>query len=294
MISHPRRYRRALEGGASGSLCMHEWQGDAASASVPLLLLHGFTGCGLAWEEALVVLDEPEWILAPDLPGHGESVPGASGCTFEALARAIDAALDAVGVERVDLHGYSMGGRLALYVAITRPSRVRRLSIESASPGLAAASEREARARADEELARLACEEGIERFVDRWERTPVLATQLGLPAEARARVRELRVRNSVAGLAASLRDMGTGAQPYLGDRLGELAIPVLVMAGEEDAKFSRLAAELAGAIPDARLVLIPGAGHTPHLEQPQRWAAALDAFIAETKRGESCRSTGRP
>jgi len=143
-------------------------------------------------------------------------------------------------------------------------------------------------------LATLALDDGIERFVDRWERTPVLAAQLRLPAEERARVRALRRRNSVEGLAASLRGMGTGAQPYLGDRLAELPMPVLVMAGEEDAKFSRLARDLARGIPDSRLALIPGAGHTPHLEQPRRWATTLDSFIAETERGESCRSSGRP
>jgi 2-succinyl-6-hydroxy-2,4-cyclohexadiene-1-carboxylate synthase len=305
-----RSYRGAsASGGGATSLCVHEWGGDAAGASPPLVLLHGFTGCGLAWSQAAAVLSAPARILAPDLPGHGESAPrggesagtsdrgdarDAERCTFDAAASALDAALDAAGVTSFDLHGYSMGGRFALYFALTRPSRVRRLCVESASAGLASAGERESRMRSDEQLARLALEDGIERFVDRWERTPVLAAQLSLPAEDRARVRTLRLRNSVEGLAASLRGMGTGAQPYLGDRLAELSMPVLVMAGEDDAKFSSIARELAGCIGDARVALIPGAGHTPHLEQPRLWAAALDSFIAETERGESCRSSGRP
>lgn len=288
-----RRYRRTMAGVDSSGLCLHEWSGEGTSTP-PLLLLHGFTGCGPGWERAAALLRVPERILAPDLPGHGESVADPDACTFDAAAGAIEAVLDAAGVERVDLHGYSMGGRLALYFALTRPARVCRLSLESASAGLATAEEREARMRGDEELARFACEAGIERFVDRWEHTPVLATQLKLPAELRARLRALRLRNPVAGLAASLRGMGTGAQPYLGERLGELAMPVLVMAGEGDAKFSAIARDLARSIPDSRLVLIPGAGHTPHLEQPQRWAAAVDSFIAENERGKSCRSSGRP
>lgn len=276
------------------SLAVHEWAGAGSSERLPLLLLHGFTGCGLAWERAAALLAEPVRILAPDLPGHGSPVASASDCTFESAACALESSLDRLGVGRVDLHGYSMGGRLALYFALTRAARVRRLSLESASAGLASASEREARTRADEELARIACEEGIERFIDRWERTPVLAAQLRLPAQDRARVRTLRLRNCTEGLAASLRGMGTGAQPYLGDRLADLALPVLVMAGEEDAKFAAIGRDLARAIPSSRLTLIPNAGHTPHLEQPQRWASALDAFIAESERGESCRSSGRP
>jgi len=278
----------------SGSVCLHEWVGGGVSAAAPLLLLHGFTGCGLAWEGAAALLAEPTWIVAPDLPGHGESDAAPSACTFDAAAKAIEASLDAVGIERCDLHGYSMGGRFALYFAVTRPARVRRLSIESASAGLATAAEREARMRADEDLARMACEEGIERFVDRWERTPVLAGLRRLPAGERERLRAQRLRNDVAGLAASLRGMGTGAQPYLGARLAEITMPVLVMAGEEDVKFSAIARELAGVVRDRRLALIPGAGHTPHLEQPERWATAVDFFIAETERGESCRSIGRP
>jgi len=278
----------------SGSVCLHEWIGGGVSAAAPLLLLHGFTGCGLAWEEAAALLAEPAWIVAPDLPGHGESVAPASACTFDATAKAVEASLDAAGITRCDLHGYSMGGRFALYFAVTRPARVRRLSIESASAGLATTAEREARMRADEDLARLACEEGIERFVDRWERTPVLAGLSRLPAGERERLRGQRLRNDVHGLAASLRGMGTGAQPYLGERLTELTMPVLVMTGEGDTKFCSLARDLASAIGDCRLALIPGAVHTPHLEQPYRWAAALDCFIAETERGESCRSIGRP
>ena len=285
-----------MPGGAVASLCLHEWVRDEVSASTPLLLLHGFTGCGLAWEHAARLLAEPARVLVPDLPGHGESVAreDASDCTFDAVAGALESVLDAAGVASCDLHGYSMGGRIALYFALTRPARVRRLSLESASAGFASAGEREARKRSDEDLARLACAEGIERFVDRWERTPVLATQLRLPCEERARVRALRLRNSVDGLAASLRGMGTGTQPYLGDQLASLSMPVLVMAGEDDAKFSSLARDLVHGIVDSRLALIPGAGHTPHLEQPQRWAAALDSFLAETQRGESCRSSGRP
>jgi 2-succinyl-6-hydroxy-2,4-cyclohexadiene-1-carboxylate synthase len=274
---------------------MHEWVRDDALASTPLVLLHGFTGSGLAWEDAASLLRGPTRILAPDLPGHGQSPAHNEGdCTFDAAAGALEAALDAAGIATCHLHGYSMGGRLALYFALTRPVRVRRLSLESASAGLASVSEREARKRADEDLARFAGEEGIERFVDRWEKTPVLAAQLRLAARERARLRALRLRNSTAGLAASLRGMGTGTQPYLGDRLGELAMPVLLMAGEEDAKFSGIAADLARAMSESRVALIPGAGHTPHLEQPHRWAAMLDSFLAESQRGESCRSSGRP
>ena len=295
MTASERVYRCTPTVTPSGSLCMHEWRIIGCAPSIPLVLLHGFTGGGLQWERAAALLREPSRVLAPDLPGHGESHPraGVSGCTFDAAALAIDSALDALGVEACDLHGYSMGGRLALYFALTRPARVRRLSLESASAGLADEDARKDRVRADEELARLACEEGIERFVERWEHTPVLASQQDLSPEDRERLRDLRLRNSVGGLASSLRGMGTGAQPYLGSRLVELSMPVLVMAGETDDKFSNIARDLARSIPDSRLALIAGAGHTPHLERPRPWAAALDSFIAEPQRGESCRSSGR-
>jgi len=73
--------------------------------------------------------------------------------------------------------------------------------------------------------------------------------------------------------------MGAGAQPYLGDRLGEIRIPTVVVAGAEDAKFTAIAETLAAGIHGATLAIFPNVGHTPHLEAPARWAEVVGDFI---------------
>lgn len=87
------------------------------------------------------------------------------------------------------------------------------------------------------------------------------------------------------GLAGSLRGLGTGRQPSLWERLPEVRVPTLLVVGEEDGKFTRVAYEMTKRLPEARVVVVPGAGHTVHLENPAGFAAALEEFLnsAESK-----------
>jgi 2-succinyl-6-hydroxy-2,4-cyclohexadiene-1-carboxylate synthase len=186
-----------------------------------------------------------------------------------ATAAGLAALFDRVLGEPAHLLGYSMGGRLALYVALHYPDRVRSLLLESASPGLADAEARAARRQRDEALAARIERAGVPAFVDFWGSIPLFASQAKLPADARARLREQRLRNRAAGLANSLRGMGTGAQPSLWPRLGEVTAPTLLLVGEEDAKFRGIALEMARLLPRSQTMVFPGAGHTVHLERPR-------------------------
>jgi 2-succinyl-6-hydroxy-2,4-cyclohexadiene-1-carboxylate synthase len=141
-----------------------------------------------------------------------------------------------------------------------------------ASPGIADPVARAERRGADEALAAEVENMTIEAFAERWASTSVLA---GLPDEIAAEAHADRLHNDPAGLAAVLRGLGTGALPSLWERLGELTMPVTLIAGERDAKFTALAYEMAALIPDARVVIVPGAGHQVHLEQPASVAELL-------------------
>jgi 2-succinyl-6-hydroxy-2,4-cyclohexadiene-1-carboxylate synthase len=199
------------------------------------------------------------------------------------FACAVDGALDRLGIERFDLLGYSLGARTALYLALAGGDvsrRLRRLVLESAGAGLQTPEQRASRRRADAELIALLLEAGIERFVERWESTPVLAGQRNLPDDERRRLRELRLACAADGLAASLAGMGTGAQPWLGDALASLDRPTLCLAGADDAKFAALAERLASAIPDCRVALLANCGHSPHLEDPESYFTVVDGFLA--------------
>ena len=217
----------------------------------------------------------------PDLPGHGgtDAPLPPEDWRLDRAADALAALLDAQGIARCALAGYSLGGRLALAFALRHPGRVAALALVGASPGIAGDGEREARAKADLELADSIERDGVEAFIERWEANPLFATQAALPQDLRDLMRRQRLAQEASRLAAALRAFGTGFQPPAHAALGALGMPTLVMAGEHDAKFRMIAQEMARAIPGAALAIVAGAGHAVPLERAADCAAALDEFL---------------
>ena len=192
-----------------------------------VVMLHGFAqtgGCLGPVADALV----DHTVLRPDLPGHGGAAALADldlwGIASH-LARAIGPTLDGPAV----WFGYSMGGRVALHVVLAHPELVSGLVLLGATAGIADAADREDRRTAD--LARADHLEavGLDRFLDEWLAQPLFA---GLPEWARFDAE--RRRNTVPGLAGSLRHAGTGSMELLWDRLGSIDVPVLCVVGEHD------------------------------------------------------------
>lgn len=233
-----------------------------------VVLLHGFTQTRQSWRRTVAALGGRYRALAPDLPGHGLAADRrpASFAACAAYVRAL------AGAEPFTLVGYSMGGRIALYTALSLPGRVARLVLVGASPGLADPAEREARRRADTALADRIEAIGIEAFAAEWGAQALFARQDDRVAAA---AHADRLRNTPAGLAAALRGLGTGAMPPLWDRLDALAIPVCLVVGERDGKFRGIAERMAQALPAARLEVVGGAGHAVGLERPGAVAAAI-------------------
>lgn len=244
----------------------------------PVVLLHGFTGSSANWSPVIDALSPDHTVLAVDLLGHGDTDSPADPARYRIEQAAADLAtlITRLVTPPATLLGYSMGGRLALYTAIHYPHLVNRLILESASPGLEDAAERAARRQSDEALAARIEREGIEAFVHYWERIPLFDSQM---PEQRERLRAGRLKNNPTGLANSLRGMGTGAQPPLWDRLGEVDAQTLLIAGELDGKFTAIGRRMAEQIPRADLAIIPNAGHTVHLEQPDIYIKTIADWI---------------
>ena len=234
----------------------------------PLVLLHGFTQTGAAWDAVRERLAGRE-VHAPDLRGHGARAADRPIDTPTLVADVLDAA-----PRRFDLAGYSMGGRLALHVALAAPGRVRRLTLIATTAGIQDPGEARRRREADEALAQLLEREGLEAFADRWEALPLWDRQ---SAEQRARARAMRLAQDQAGLAASLRGFGAGTMPPVWDRLRTLSLPVTIVVGSEDARYRDVARRLHRAMPWARVVVVAGAGHGLPLEAPGALARALEA-----------------
>lgn len=187
--------------------------------------------------------------------------------------------LDESPIEAVHLLGYSMGGRLGLFFALSRPERVRTLSLVSASPGIASTTERDERRERDDALADQIERDGIGAFVDHWESLPMWASQRrNLSSEQRQQLRSQRLRNLPDGLANSLRGMGTGKQPALHAKLPTLSIPTLLIAGAEDEKFVGINRQMERRISQARLVIFPMAGHAVQLERPRAFVRTVLEF----------------
>jgi 2-succinyl-6-hydroxy-2,4-cyclohexadiene-1-carboxylate synthase len=234
-----------------------------------LVLLHGFTNTGASWDQVLAALPERYRPLAPDIRGHG----AASDARPISLTTVVDD-VGAVAGGPVELVGYSMGGRIALHIALALAGRVRRLVLIGASPGIADPAARAQRRAADDGLAAEVEQMTIEAFAERWAQTAVLADQ---PAVVQAAVHADRLRNTPAGLGAALRGLGTGVLPSLWARLGELTVPVDLVVGERDTKFVAVAHEMATALTDARVHVVAGAGHAVHLEAPAAVAEVITA-----------------
>lgn len=257
----------------------------------PLMLLHGFTGSLAAWPEPLVSqLSATRTVLRVDLHGHGDSSDPLGPERVE-MSRVVDDLLELVDfleLPQFDLAGYSMGGRVALALAVLAPERLRTLTLESASPGLATREERERRILEDQTRAAALHRDGIEAFVDGWMRMPLFSTQAQrlTPAVLQAE-QTRRLGNRAAALAHVLVGMGTGSQPSLWSRLDRVTVPVLLVAGTLDAKFLGLAKDMSARFPDAVLAPIQGVGHAVHLEDPDAWIAAVTGFLDHIESGSS-------
>ena len=233
-----------------------------------VVLVHGFTQTRASWDEVAGRLAERFEVVGVDLPGHGGS--GSVRVGFEEAAGLVGEAGGAGAYV-----GYSLGARLCLRLALDRPDLVRALVLIGGSPGIADPDARAERRAADAALAERIERGGVEAFLDAWLAGPLFAT---LPVEAAGR--EERLANTAEGLASALRRLGTGVQTPLWDRLGALRPPTLLVAGALDPKFAGIAREMAAAIgPNARVALVPGAGHAAHLERPAETAALVEAFL---------------
>ena len=255
-------------------------------SGVPTVVaLHGFTGNMTTWSCFTKEAQQEYTIVTVDLLGHGGSdSPKEHGrYSVEHSANDIAVILDNLHIHHACWLGYSMGGRIALAAAAADPKICECLIIESASPGLKSRQEREERVRSDFALAKFIEEEGVEAFTNYWEQQPLFASQKQLPSETREHIRNQRLKNNAVGLANTLRAAGSGAQPPVHNLLSALKIPVLCIAGQEDRKYCSIAREMSNQLPNARVSIIPGAGHAPHLEKPEEFNKVVLGFLRECK-----------
>jgi 2-succinyl-6-hydroxy-2,4-cyclohexadiene-1-carboxylate synthase len=265
---------------------------EVIGEGTPVTLLHGFTQSGRSWHEVISKMPEGwRWIL-PDLRGHGDTRvrPGAAH-TMEACTADLEMLWDHLGIQRTHLAGYSMGGRLALHVAATRPQRVLSLLTIGAHAGLDEDA-REGRRRGDEAMAQRIENDGLEAFVNYWTSLPLFAGIERRGPSFVAQVRTERMNNRVAGLAESLRGMGAGAMRPVWNELGRVTCPCTFVAGQLDHGYVASARRLAESVPNGRVAVVQRSGHTVHQERPDAFARLLLAHLeAASEKSEASPSS---
>lgn len=237
-----------------------------------ILLLHGFTGAPSSWEAVERELPSDVRVLAPRLTGHG--VPP-TALEIQSFDQEVDRLAAALAPGAWEVAGYSLGARLALGLLVRHTQRFVRAVLVSGRPGLETPEEREARVASDEALALALERDGLEVFLNHWERLPLFASQRLLPGELRAAERVRREGHEASGLAHSLRVTGLGRMPSYWNELGRLALPVEVLAGALDSTFCALGEAVVGKLPNARLSCVGNAGHNLLLERPAEVARAI-------------------
>jgi len=246
----------------------------------PLVFLHGFLGQDSDWLPVAKAFSDSFYCILPDLPGHGKNTHLSFDLplSYDVLAEGLLATL--VNSNPINLVGYSMGGRTALYFALQYPERVKKLVLESTNPGIKDENARSERAQLDDRWAHDILNHGMEIFIDAWYDLPLFRSLHHQP-KLLEHIKATRRHNSPEWMAKVIAELSPGRQPWLGNQLGKLTMPVLLLAGALDKKYASILDNFAGAIPHSHAVVIPDAGHTIHAEQQEAFTEALLGYLTQ-------------
>jgi 2-succinyl-6-hydroxy-2,4-cyclohexadiene-1-carboxylate synthase len=246
-----------------------------------ILFLHGFTGSANDWKDVVQKIDKRFNKIALDLIGHGKSSAPSSVNYYsaESIINQIGQVLNTLQLKEIILCGYSMGGRAALNFALVKSEPVKGLVLESASAGFKNEKEREARKSRDDELAAYIENNTLEDFAAMWIDQELFGTLRRFSNEKLKHIKEEKAKNSKTGLANSLRGFGSGVMPDLAPELRKLKIPVLLISGGLDEKFTQINQNLKKIIQSAKHKIISTAGHNTHLEEPKKFIEAVNGFL---------------
>ena len=246
-----------------------------------LLMLHGFLGSGQDFGLVLSKLSQHFYCIAPDLPGHGQTLTQTDNYRFVKTTQTLLSLIDSLKIEQVYLLGYSMGGRLALYSAYHFPERFIRVILESASPGLKTEQERQERVKKDWAIAQQIETTPLPEFLAHWYKNPLFHSLKTHPELYQAMLMR-RQNNHSTELANALRGFSTGNQPALWKNLSKIKTPLLLLVGDHDKKFVSIAREIAEVCPQnsATVKIFSSCGHNVHLESPGQYVQSVVQFCS--------------
>ncbi len=252
-----------------------------------LVMLHGFISDQQAFDNHIHILKESVNIVTIDLPGHGaDESPFHREWDFPFISQQLDETLEVFSAYQLFLHGYSMGGRIALYHAIHGNTKLTGLVLESTSPGIEDQTAQIERQQVDYARAQVLEIAGLEVFVNDWEKLPLFYTQHDLDKITKLSIRNMRMRQDASRLAKALRDYGTGNMPNLWSELNQIQIPTCIIVGTLDGKFCEIAQKIVSIIPKTELFEIAQSGHTVHVEEMAEFDRIVLGFIQKEEQND--------
>ena len=259
--------------------------GEAGEGGRPFVLVHGFSGSHDDFADVLAPLARRRRTLAPDQRGHGGTSNPGRGYSLDQLRVDLASFLDAVGVDQCDLLGHSMGGMVALRLALAEPRRIASLVLmDTTARGVSPLSPRTMRL----------VGKVLRRTPPRMLWHLVRANRRRLPPPMRRAEQAMgperyweRLRVKLEALDPAVHDVllrELVEQVPVTDRLAEIRCPTLVVVGEQDEGLRAPSDELAAGIPDAKLVVVPDAHHSPQIEATEAWLEAIEGHLADARR----------
>jgi len=257
---------------------------QAGVGARPFVMVHGFTGSRDDFADVLDDVAAQGQTLVPDLRGHGGTTNPGKGYAFDQLCRDLLGFLDAMGISKCDLLGHSLGGMIVLRFALEHPERVHSLVLMDTS---------DASHRTQPSWPERILKFAFRRLPMRWNMRALRANQHRLPEPAQRAALEMGTDRYWNRLRTKLEAMDPLAfdalldeimnQQGVTNRLGEIRCPTLVMVGDQDTAFRKPSRRMADQIPNAELVVLKDAHHSPQIETPAQWLSAIAKHLERAR-----------
>lgn len=260
-------------------LHIHHWP-TAKLTSKPWICIHGFLGSGEDFDILIDQWEDHPDIQAPDLPGFGISPMNPPLPDTDNLCTSLRPIINHCERPPV-LLGYSMGARLALQCAIAFPSKISALVLIGGTPGIQAKDERQARRLADAQWIQIIQSEGLDAFLEKWKQQSVISSQTAIAPDYYQAMQQRRSQLTPEVLCNYLEHFGTGCMPSAWELLAKIKLPTLLITGENDSKFTRIAQSMIHNMPQASHQIIPDCGHAAVFEKPSATIACLNDFLTD-------------
>jgi 2-succinyl-6-hydroxy-2,4-cyclohexadiene-1-carboxylate synthase len=239
----------------------------------PLICIHGFGGSGLDFEALSVQMNPRFQTIGINVPGHG----GLDVCSnpLNQLANTVEQ----FNQEPIVLLGYSMGGRIALSIALTGRLNIAHLVLIGTTPGIPTPDLRHARIQFERDISKRLKGGSPTNFESWWRSLEPIASQSNMPEPYKSQMRQRRALNNLGHLDQMLAILGTGSMSSMWSDLERINVPTDLIVGEHDQKYSKIAGQMQTLIPQAHCTTVKGCGHAPHLEAPAATATSLNARL---------------